>query len=340
MSARASRASEASTSDLSVPVCASCGNAKPTPTDAPCCDATGRTRPAGTTCELWHENIDGSLYRSRQAAWALMAEPQKAEPFLLTSSVADSPAKTSQSPDDEQDSQATDPACSSSSHESRTLFSATEDGSSLRTFPDFFPPTVDGISPSYSRRWPSSGFTTSPGVCWTADTSECPSGAGAFSSLADVLLDQVPARFFLSPRAAAGILRRAAKRDRDLPEHLQEALQALAVTEWEQTKPQEVSSSASTPRKTRSANGTGPQPSEPAPISALSENQRAEVLETPYARQLTSGGGKPGQGYPAARIGSQVRRLTPTECERLQGFPDGWTIPNPTAPGTQRWGTP
>ena len=25
------------------------------------------------------------------------------------------------------------------------------------------------------------------------------------------------------------------------------------------------------------------------------------------------------------RIGSQVRRLTPLECERLQGFPDGWT---------------
>ena len=22
---------------------------------------------------------------------------------------------------------------------------------------------------------------------------------------------------------------------------------------------------------------------------------------------------------------SQIRRLTPTECERLQGFPDGWT---------------
>lgn len=26
-----------------------------------------------------------------------------------------------------------------------------------------------------------------------------------------------------------------------------------------------------------------------------------------------------------------VRRLTPTECERLQGFPDGWTIPDPDA---------
>jgi len=23
--------------------------------------------------------------------------------------------------------------------------------------------------------------------------------------------------------------------------------------------------------------------------------------------------------------GSRIRRLTPTECERLQGFPDGWT---------------
>ena len=22
---------------------------------------------------------------------------------------------------------------------------------------------------------------------------------------------------------------------------------------------------------------------------------------------------------------SRIRRLTPTECERLQGFPDGWT---------------
>jgi site-specific DNA-cytosine methylase len=24
-------------------------------------------------------------------------------------------------------------------------------------------------------------------------------------------------------------------------------------------------------------------------------------------------------------VGAGVRRLTPTECERLQGFPDGWT---------------
>jgi DNA (cytosine-5)-methyltransferase 1 len=28
---------------------------------------------------------------------------------------------------------------------------------------------------------------------------------------------------------------------------------------------------------------------------------------------------------PVLKAGMQVRRLTPVECERLQGFPDGWT---------------
>jgi DNA (cytosine-5)-methyltransferase 1 len=31
------------------------------------------------------------------------------------------------------------------------------------------------------------------------------------------------------------------------------------------------------------------------------------------------------QQAPAVATESVVRRLTPTECERLQGFPDGWT---------------
>ena len=28
--------------------------------------------------------------------------------------------------------------------------------------------------------------------------------------------------------------------------------------------------------------------------------------------------------------GQRIRRLTPTECERLQGFPDGWTLGSDT----------
>ena len=33
----------------------------------------------------------------------------------------------------------------------------------------------------------------------------------------------------------------------------------------------------------------------------------------------------PGSGYQAVREGTIVRRLTELECERLQGYPDGWT---------------
>lgn len=88
---------------------------------------------------------------------------------------------------------------------------------------------------------------------------------------------------------------------------------------------------------------------------AFAENSRAEVRlmdgDGQIAPQLTTGGGKPGQGQPCIAFqarqdpdsgpvthpldtdgssigvltGWRVRRLTPTECERLQGFPDGYT---------------
>lgn len=41
---------------------------------------------------------------------------------------------------------------------------------------------------------------------------------------------------------------------------------------------------------------------------------------------LSAGGGNPDQGYPAIINGMSVRRLTPLECERLQGFPDFHTL--------------
>lgn len=49
-------------------------------------------------------------------------------------------------------------------------------------------------------------------------------------------------------------------------------------------------------------------------------------------------GGKPGEGYPAMRAGSTVRRLTPVECERLMSWPDGWTaIDGPDTPDGRRY---
>lgn len=95
---------------------------------------------------------------------------------------------------------------------------------------------------------------------------------------------------------------------------------------------------------------------------AFAENQRAEVRVSDIAPQLSCSGGKPGSGYSAVAFtersrdqgrtfesqdeiayaltnpgsggrthsrqiaqGMMVRRLTPRECERLQGFPDDWT---------------
>jgi DNA (cytosine-5)-methyltransferase 1 len=59
---------------------------------------------------------------------------------------------------------------------------------------------------------------------------------------------------------------------------------------------------------------------------AFMENQQAQVWEADCVQALNKGGGKPGQGYPAIRQSSSVRRLTPRECERLQGFPDDFTL--------------
>jgi DNA (cytosine-5)-methyltransferase 1 len=100
------------------------------------------------------------------------------------------------------------------------------------------------------------------------------------------------------------------------------------------------------------------------PAVAFRENQRGEVAYVDPPHALASGGGKPGQGYcgvlqsvaystklhnttsngagkcyeeytagidanspaPALLHPMAVRRLTPRECERLQGFPDDYTL--------------
>jgi len=52
----------------------------------------------------------------------------------------------------------------------------------------------------------------------------------------------------------------------------------------------------------------------------------AELGEPGIANALRgSDGGRAGEGAGAVLNGMQVRRLTPVECERLQGFPDGYT---------------
>jgi hypothetical protein len=60
-------------------------------------------------------------------------------------------------------------------------------------------------------------------------------GGGSLCSLSEVLeTGPVPPRFFLSPKACAGILRRAEKRGKQLPEQLKQALAAVAAQEHPQ----------------------------------------------------------------------------------------------------------
>lgn len=94
---------------------------------------------------------------------------------------------------------------------------------------------------------------------------------------------------------------------------------------------------------------------------SLAENQQGELRVSDMTQALATEGGKPGQGYAAAftvsnqsngfawegekastvlarpespgsgqfsgvRVGVMVRRLTPLECERLQGFDDHFTL--------------
>jgi DNA (cytosine-5)-methyltransferase 1 len=53
------------------------------------------------------------------------------------------------------------------------------------------------------------------------------------------------------------------------------------------------------------------------PLKFLGRNQRN--IDGDYAFTLDSA------NTGGVRVSNRIRKLTPTECERLQGFPDGWT---------------
>ena len=94
--------------------------------------------------------------------------------------------------------------------------------------------TKDGTLAPSSEGWQNSGMG-SPTEFWTLNTSEWnhtlePSlndaGVCSLSSILEV--GEIDRRYFLSPRACAGILRRAEKRGKDLPQALRLALAAVA----------------------------------------------------------------------------------------------------------------
>jgi site-specific DNA-cytosine methylase len=243
----------------------------------------------------------------------------------LTLFAVDALVKTSRLPDGAPDSPERNPDCSTNSRALQTTLLAPADTFYSKTSRDSCPATVAEISPSFSRRWPNSGFVTSRGESWTADTSESPNGGDAFSSLAGVLLADVAPRFYLSRKAAAGILRRATKRGRVLPEALRTALHTLAHS---QPPPND---SRGTPKTSSWRDLSRPQ-TDDEPVATWNGRIGSKISETERSPQTLDA--------PTENRSLSVRRLTPTECERLQGFPDGWTIRRRTDQDTPPSGTP
>lgn len=107
-------------------------------------------------------------------------------------------------------------------------------GSYGRTSPVCSAWTGEGLLPPSSEGWQNAGMV-SPTECWTLSLSEftgldglCLNDDGV-CSLSDILeTGDVPPQYYLSARACAGILRRAAKRGKALPILLRQALQAVA----------------------------------------------------------------------------------------------------------------
>ena len=99
--------------------------------------------------------------------------------------------------------------------------------SSSKTFRASYLPTGEQTSKSSFKVWPKSGIL-SDGACLIAAISESPNRA-VESTLLDILEDQpVSPRYYLSPSAAMGSLRRAQAQGRHLFPPLKRAFEILA----------------------------------------------------------------------------------------------------------------
>lgn len=139
------------------------------------------------------------------------------------------------------------------------------------------------------------------GQCWTPSHSAFPKGGGGYS-LSRVLETSAPPKYYLSRRAMAGILRRSLKsnqsgyvfRQETGPEETPRLKPLSLIQLWRLIMDGLPSGDLVT--KAISSPHT------------LSQQTFEDVLATSRTKIL-------------------LRKLTPTEKERLQGFPEGWTLP-------------
>ena len=67
-------------------------------------------------------------------------------------------------------------------------------------------------------------------------------------------------------------------------------------------------------------------PSRPSNVIAFTQNQEGDLLTGDVTAAMGTNANATGRNTPKVQTGMAVRRLTPRECERLQGFPDDYTL--------------
>lgn len=227
--------------------------------------------------------------------------------------------------------------------------------------------------------WPTWGATTMRweddgawlGECMTRNTGESPNAAVG-SRLSQILEATPQEKYSLSAKACQGILRRAERRGKDLPETLKAVLlmqseqggsvmgvshDVSGTLRAQEHGHQPAVMAFDTTQITSKQNGSIPDFGKPchtlnanAHVPCAVIRDCGEIVPSLQARMGTGGNQVPltyqmnGFGdYRAAEVASSckqrdfkdstdlaithmiVRRLTPMECERLQGFPDHWT---------------
>jgi DNA (cytosine-5)-methyltransferase 1 len=87
---------------------------------------------------------------------------------------------------------------------------------------------------------------------------------------------------------------------------------------------------------TNRSDGTGTGPTVMQQVGAFKPGQSAQAHSIGYENEMapTLEAGSGGNNKPAVHHGMAVRRLTPVECERLQGFPDNYTDIQPKGKAT------
>lgn len=169
------------------------------------------------------------------------------------------------------------------------------------------------------------------------NTSDSPNDASA-CSLWQVLEKEASPKYFLSAKACKGILNRAEKRNKVLPATLREALERIANPYWGGL----VKASGGAlggGSETIVVHGTQDPIISTSTAHCLGRNNGQEnvlfdisdrrdvvrIQKDGTTPTLTARMGTGGNNIPCMSINQNIRKLTPSECEKLQGFPPGYT---------------